>query len=291
MLKGIILKVVSGIFYIKDGNNIVKTTASGKLRDYRKVPIAGDIVNYEITNEKEGYIKSIEVRKNRLIRTPVANIDQAIIVASLVEPDFSSLLLDKLLVQILDNNIKPIIYFSKSDKVENLDRYSEYFEYYKSIGIDVIIGNSLNKCNVNEFENIIKGKISIVTGQSGAGKSTLLNALNSNLGLKVGEYSHSLGRGRHTTREVEFMEIYDGLIADTPGFSSMDLDIESERLAHIFPGFEEATNCRFRGCLHESEPGCKIKELVAENIILKESYENYLKLKKNAISKKGVYKK
>ena len=108
MPRGIIVRVVGGLFYVKDGDKVAKTTASGKLRDYRKIPVAGDLVNYDITNETEGYIKSIEKRKNQLVRPPVANIDQAIVVTSLVEPDFSSLLLDKLLVQILDNNIKPI---------------------------------------------------------------------------------------------------------------------------------------------------------------------------------------
>jgi len=291
MPRGIIVKVVGGLFYVKDGEKIVKTTASGKLRDYRKIPVAGDVVNYDITNDNEGYIKSIEARKNQLIRPPVANIDQAIVVTSLVEPDFSSLLLDKLLVQILDNNIKPIIYFSKKDKVKNISEYQKYFDYYKSIGFDVFVGNSLNKDNIKDLENLIKNKISIVTGQSGAGKSTLLNSFSEQLNLKTGDFSSSLGRGKHTTREVEFLEIYDGLIADTPGFSSMELDIDSERLAYIFPGFEEGLSCKFRGCLHESEPGCRIKELVDENKILKESYENYLKLLEGIKSRKVVYKK
>ena len=105
MPKGRILKVIGGLFYVLDGNKLIRTTASGKLRDYKHVPIAGDIVCYESTNENEGYIKKIEPRKNKLVRPPVSNIDQAIIVTSLVEPDFSSLLLDKLLVQILDNNL------------------------------------------------------------------------------------------------------------------------------------------------------------------------------------------
>ena len=291
MPKGIILKVVGGLFYVKDNEKVIKTTASGKLRDFKKIPIAGDNVIYEITNENEGYIKSIEERKNRLIRPPVANIDQAIVVASLVEPDFSSLLLDKLLVQILDNNIKPIIYFSKKDKVDNLKEYEKYFNYYKSIGIDVYVGNSLNNENINELNKIFKDKISIVTGQSGAGKSTLLNSFDSNLNLKTGDYSSSLGRGKHTTREVEFLNVNGGLVADTPGFSSMELDIDIERLAYIFPGFEDGLNCKFRGCLHESEPGCKIKEKVENGEILKESYENYLKLKASINHKKEVYKK
>ena len=292
MPRGIIVRVVGGLFYVKDGDKIVKTTASGKLRDYRKIPVAGDFVNYDITNETEGYIKSIEKRKNQLVRPPVANIDQAIVVTSLVEPDFSSLLLDKLLVQILDNNIKPIIYFSKQDKVENIDDYQKYFDYYKSLGFDVFVGNSLGKDSFEKIAHLIKNKTSIVTGQSGAGKSTLLNAFDKGLNLKTGDFSSSLGRGKHTTREVEFLEICGGLIADTPGFSSMELEIDSERLAYVFPGFEEeGLNCKFRGCLHESEPGCKIKEMVEQGVILKESYENYLKLLEAAKTRKVVYRK
>lgn len=291
MPRGIIVRVVGGLFYVKDGENIIKTTASGKLRDYRKIPVAGDLVNYDVTDAKEGYIKSIEPRKNQLIRPPVANIDQAIVVTSLVEPDFSSLLLDKLLVQILDNNIKPIIYFSKMDKVKNIERYNKYFEYYKSLGFDVFVGNSLNKDNISDIQHLIKDKISIVTGQSGAGKSTLLNSFSKELNLKTGDFSSSLGRGKHTTREVEFLELCGGLIADTPGFSSMELNLDSERLAYIFPGFEEGLNCKFRGCLHESEPGCKIKEMVEAGTILKENYENYIKLLDTLKSRKAVYKK
>ncbi len=291
MPRGIIIRVVGGLFYVKDGEKIIKTTASGKLRDYKKIPVAGDLVNYDKTNENEGYIKSIEPRKNQLVRPPVANVDQAIVVTSFVEPEFSSLLLDKLLVQILDNNIKPIIYFSKKDKVENIEEYSEYFEYYKSIGIDVFVGNSLGDDILDNLKDLLKNKISIVTGQSGSGKSTLLNKFNENLKLKTGDYSLSLGRGKHTTREVEFLQICDGLVADTPGFSSMQLNIDSERLAYIFPGFEEGLNCKFRGCLHGTEPGCKIKELVDEGKILKESYENYLKLQEDIKSRKVVYKK
>ena len=239
MPRGVIVRVVGGLFYVKDGKNVIKTTASGKLRDYRKIPVAGDLVNYDITNDNEGYIKSIETRKNQLIRPPVANIDQAIVVTSLVEPDFSSLLLDKLLVQILDNNIKPIIYFSKKDKVANIQAYEMYFNYYRSIGFEVFVGNSLSNENISEIKHLIKDKISIVTGQSGAGKSTLLNSINEELNLKTGDFSSSLGRGKHTTREVEFLDVYGGLIADTPGFSSMELDLDAQRLAYIYPGFDE----------------------------------------------------
>lgn len=291
MHNGIVLKVVGGIFYVLDGDKIIKTTASGKLRDFKQKPIAGDYVVYESTNDNEGYIKGFKERKNMLIRPPVANIDQAVVVTSLVEPDFSSLLLDKLLVQILDNNIKPIIYFSKKDKVKDLSKFNKYFEYYKSIGIEVYVGNSLETDDKEEIEKIFNDKVSIVTGQSGAGKSTLLNSVDKRLDLKTGDYSSSLGRGKHTTREVEFLRICNGLVADTPGFSSMELNIDGERLAYTYPGFEDGMSCKFRGCLHESEPGCKIKELVDEGKILGESYLNYLKILETIKNRKEVYKK
>ena len=175
--------------------------------------------------------------------------------------------------------------------MKNLEGYQKYFDYYKSIGFEVFVGNSLDVNNISELQYLMKDKISIVTGQSGAGKSTLLNSFSEALNLKTGDFSSSLGRGKHTTREVEFLEICDGLIADTPGFSSMELEIDSERLAYIFPGFDEGLNCKFRGCLHESEPGCKIKELLDQGAILKESYENYLKLQEGVKSRKVVYKK
>ena len=128
------------------------------------------------------------------------------------------------------------------------------------------------------LEKIFKNKRTILTGQSGAGKSTLLNALNPELNLKTGDFSFSLGRGKHTTREVEFLEICDGLVADTPGFSSLNINIDIDRLASIYPGFEHFTDCKFRGCKHDKEISCKIKEDVENGHILRESYENYLKI-------------
>jgi ribosome biogenesis GTPase len=278
MPSGIIIKVSGGNFYIKDNDKLIVCKASGKLRDYKIIPVSGDIVNYEKLEDNNGYIKSIEKRKNSLIRPPVSNIDQALIVSSLKEPDFSSLLLEKLLLQIIDNDITPVIYFSKIDKVKDLSVYQKYFDYYSSLGIKCFYGNSLNLENKDKLEEIFSNKKTILTGQSGAGKSTLLNGISPNLNLKTGDFSFSLGRGKHTTREVEFLEIANGLVADTPGFSSLKLDIDIDRLATIYPGFNHFNECKFRGCMHDKEIGCKIKEEVDKGIILKESYDNYLKI-------------
>ncbi len=278
MPKGIIVKINGGNFYVKNHNQIIVCHASGKLRDYNNIPLSGDDVIYEELENNKGYIKSICKRKNSLIRPPVSNIDQALIVTSLKEPDFSSFLLEKLILQCIDNDITPIVYFSKVDKVENIDEYKKYFDYYDSIGIKCYYGNSLNLENKKVLSSIFDNKKTILTGQSGAGKSTLLNAIDNNLNLKTGDISMSLGRGKHTTREVEFMEICDGLVADTPGFSSLKLNIDTKRLASIYPGFNRFSECKFRGCLHDKEIGCKIKEDVEEGKILKESYQNYLRI-------------
>ena len=278
MAKGIIFKINGGNFYLKDHDKIVVCRASGKLRDFKVTPVAGDIAIYEELEVDRGYIKSIEKRKNFLVRPPVANIDQALIVTSLKEPDFSSLLLEKLLLQVIDNGITPIIYFSKVDKVADFSMFLPYINYYQSLGIKCYYGNSLHLEQKSLLEEIFKGKTTILTGQSGAGKSTLLNALDTSLELKTGDFSHSLGRGKHTTREVEFMEVCEGLVADTPGFSSLKLDVDAQRLAMIYPGFIHFNECKFRGCKHDKEVGCQIKEDVQEGKILLESYNNYLKI-------------
>jgi ribosome biogenesis GTPase len=287
MPSGDLVKVVGGNFYVKDHNKIIVCHASGKLRDYKVIPVPGDKVIYEELENDKGYIKDIEKRKNSLIRPAVSNIDQALIVTSLKDPDFSSYLLEKLLLQILDNEITPIIYFSKTDKV-NINDYLKYIEYYKSLGIECYYGNSLALENKKVLESIFKDKKTILTGQSGAGKSTLLNSLDESLNLKTNDISYSLGRGKHTTREVEFMEICGGLVADTPGFSSLKLDIDSTRLACIYPGFNNFGECKFRGCKHDKEIGCKIKQEVEEGVILKESYDNYLRLLKDISGGKKI---
>jgi len=288
MPSGDLIKISGGNFYVKDKGKVIICHASGKLRDFKVIPLAGDRVIYEELENDKGYIKGIEKRKNSLLRPAVSNIDQALIVTSLKDPDFSSYLLEKLILQVIDNDIKPIVYFSKVDKV-NINDYIKYIDYYRSIGIDCYYGNSLALENKKVLEEIFKGKKTILTGQSGAGKSTLLNSLDSTLNLKTSDISYSLGRGKHTTREVEFMEICSGLVADTPGFSSLKLDIDSLRLACIYPGFESFSECKFRGCLHDKEIGCKIKEKVQNEEILRESYENYLRLLKDISGGKKIW--
>lgn len=279
MPKGIVIKGVGGIYEVLFSKNIYKCNASSKLKQNKNKIFIGDEVDFDILESNSGYIKNIHKRKNYLSRPPVSNIDQVIIIISLKEPEFSYYLLDMYLLQVLDNNIEPIIYFSKKDKVENLDDYTRKIKPYIDSGYKIFFGNSKDIKKNEEFYKLLENKKTIVTGQSGAGKSTFLNSLSKDLNIKTGEYSSNLGRGRHTTREVTFLNLHDGLIADTPGFSSLSQNIEKDRLALIFPCFERfAYDCKYRGCLHDKEPGCNIKKAVEENKIAKETYNDYLKI-------------
>jgi len=270
-MNGKIIKILSNDYTIKlDNDDIITCKARGVFRNQNITPLVGDNVIVDI-NKK--IIEKILERKNELIRPPVANIDQALIVTSVKKPDFSSNLLDKLINIIEFNNIKPIIVFTKYDLLDDTKYIDDIINYYKSIGYMVFINNQ-----IDEIKKIFEDKITILTGQTGAGKSTLINKI-SNLNLKTDEISISLGRGKHTTRHTELYDILGGLIADTPGFSSVSfIDMTKEDVRDNFIEFNKYKDkCKYRDCMHINEDVCEIKAKVKENIILKERYENYIK--------------
>jgi len=269
-MKGQIVKVISNDYTVKFGDNKIVCKARGVFRNRNITPLAGD---YCLFDEENRIITDILDRKNELKRPPVSNIDCAIIVMSTIEPDFSTTLLDKMIDIIEFNNIKPIICISKTDLSFN-DKVKEYIDYYKKIGYNVLLNTEIEK-----LLSLIDNKTVILTGQSGAGKSSLLNRLDSNLNLKTDEISIALGRGKHTTRAIEFYEIKNSLIADTPGFSSLSfIDMTKEDIRDNFIEFNEYKDkCKYRDCNHINEDECEIKRKVNENIILNERYENYVK--------------
>ena len=278
-MTGIIIKNISNDYTINaNGKNYI-CKPRGKFRINNQTPLVGDIVNFD---EKENYILDILPRKNELIRPSIANIDIAVIVSSVKDPDFDLNLLDKQLTIISYNNIVPIIYLTKLDLLneEELEKIQNYIYYYKKIGYQVItdIENLLNK---------IEGKTVVLTGQSGAGKSTLLNKINPNLELKTNEISYALGRGKHTTRHTEFYKTSNSYIADTPGFSKIDfinmkpIDIR-DNTKEMFDNLEK---CKYQDCLHIKEDGCYIKQLVENNQILKSRYDNYVNFINNLPNK------
>lgn len=275
-MQGIIIKIVSNDYTILSDNKLYTCKARGKFRKEKITPLVGD--NCIFDSEKK-YIIEILKRKNELIRPPVSNIDQAFIITSVKEPTFSSNLLDKLLCIIEYNNIIPIICFTKLDLLTKTEEVyiNKIINYYKKIGYQVYLNTEIDK-----IKTVFKNKKTVFTGQSGAGKSTLLNKLDPNLNLKTNEISLSLGRGKHTTRHVELINIYEGLIADTPGFSSLEfIGMTNSDIRDNFIEFNEYRDkCEYKDCMHITETKCEIKKELEKENILKSRYENYLKFLK-----------
>lgn len=270
-MKGLIIKNISNDYLVKTSKGEYLCKARGKFRNNNIIPLVGDKVKID---ENNNYILDIEERKNYLIRPSVSNIDQALIVTSVKSPEFSTNLLDKLLVIISYNNIEPIICLTKLDLLNNKEKeeIKKYIDYYKNTGYKIITNE-----NKRNFKNIFKDKITVLTGQSGAGKSSLLNMLDKNLELKTNEISKALGRGKHTTRHTELYKINDGYVVDTPGFSAIDLsNIPKVAIRdNMKEMFDNLDNCKYRDCMHIKEDGCAVKRKVNNNEILESRYNNY----------------
>lgn len=291
MPEGKIIKALSGFYYVLDEENIIQCRGRGVFRKRNITPLVGDYVEYEAENEKEGYVLSVKERKNDLVRPPVANIDQAVLVFSVMEPAFSTVLLDRFLVLIESKNIEPIICLTKMDLAEDRKTLDEYVADYRRIGYTVVETSSETMDGLHLLEGHLTEKTSVFAGQSGVGKSSLLNAIRPDLALKTDEISSSLGRGKHTTRHVELIPAAGGLVADTPGFSSLDFEgIELDELSACFPEMaDRSSDCKFRGCLHLNEPKCAVKEAVAEGEIPNYRYEHYLQFIEEIKERKPRY--
>jgi ribosome biogenesis GTPase len=291
-LKGKIIKALSGFYYVASEDEIFQTRARGNFRNRKITPLVGDEVIFESSNQTDGYLLEILPRKNELVRPPVANVDQGVVVTSLVEPNFSYNLLDRFLVTLEYEGIEPIIFLTKADLVKDLAAMKAIEETYQAIGYHVITSKAEGE-DLLELQRYFPERITVFMGQSGAGKSTLLNRIVPELALETGVISESLGRGKHTTRHVELLPICDGLVADTPGFSSIDfLEIEAVELPKLFPDFlAVAANCRFRECMHLNEPDCAVKQGVAANEIAETRYKNYVQFLEEIENRRPVYKK
>ena len=231
-MDGIIVRIISNLFTVKCDNVFVDCQARGKFRNMGLTPLVGDRVKVDFDNK---YIIDIYSRRNELLRPRVANVDVCLIVTSLKHPDFSSLLLDKMLTNIILSDIEPIIVFSKYDLLTEEERkeFDNIINYYKSVGYKTIL-NTEYSCL---FE-YLKGKTVTLTGQTGAGKSTFINKLDPTLNLKTDDISEALGRGKHTTRHVELFEINDIYFIDTPGFSALDILVPNENIKFAFKEFK-----------------------------------------------------
>jgi ribosome biogenesis GTPase / thiamine phosphate phosphatase len=293
MAEGKIIKALSGFYYVLSDGEVFQCRGRGVFRKNKITPLVGDEVVFQAENKTDGYIMEIRERKNELIRPPIANIDQAILVFSAVEPDFSPGLLDRFLVLIESKEIRPIIVISKMDLTDDKTKplVEKYAGDYRKIGYEVIETSAITKDGIYALLPHLEGRISVFAGQSGVGKSSLLNALRPDLQLKTNDISTHLGRGKHTTRHVELIEIGGGLVADTPGFSSLEFnEIEMEQLSLCFPEFRElAHECKFRGCTHIAEPKCAVKEALEAGEIQAYRYEHYLSFVEEIKDRKPRY--
>lgn len=275
-MQGQIVKISSNRHIVSSNNKTYNTIPRGKFRKEKIIPKVGD---YVVFNEKSLVIEEILPRKNTFNRPLVSNIDRAFIVTSLVNPLFSLELLDKFITYMEINKVEIIICLTKVDlvKKEDYDKIKEIMVYYNNIGYEVLTNNDLEK-----IKELVKDKTVVFVGQTGAGKSTLLNKLNPKWNLLTGEISLALGRGKHTTRNVELYDFLDGKVLDTPGFSAIDLSIyKKDDIKNAFREFSNYT-CPFRDCSHTKEKECAIKEAVLKGEILKSRYDSYLKLYEEA---------
>ncbi len=269
MLTGMIVKNISDTYTVKVKNDLYECKARGKFRISGLTPLVGDWVEIDADNS---YILNILDRKNELERPSISNVDVALLITSVKKPDLSLYLLDKQITSVTLKKIEPVICFTKIDLLnkDELKDLKKIMKYYKKLGYHVYTNLELSK-----ILRYLKNKTVVLTGQTGAGKSTLLNLISPSLNLKTGEISDALGRGRHTTRHTEFFFVKGILIADTPGFSALDISkYTGEDIRDTFREFSRYS-CEFKNCMHVKEQNCEIKKAVEKGSILKSRYENY----------------
>ena len=276
-LNGIIIKGIGGFYYIEADGDIYECKARGAFRKKKIAPLAGDNVTITVRENGENTVDDIKERKNFLIRPPVANVDTLVIVSSVKEPVPSTLVIDRLTAIAVNKGIKPCIVFSKSD----LGNTKELEEIYIKAGFQVCSVCNKTGEGIEQVKEMIKGGITVFTGNTGVGKSSLLNSIDSRFSIETGEISSKLGRGRHTTRDVTLHKISDFYVADTPGFSSLDIEsgelIMKDDLPYCFPEFTDYLGkCRFSSCTHTVDKGCKILDAVENGIIHESRHLSYV---------------
>ena len=271
------MKSVGGFYYVRCDGEIYECKARGSFRKRGSSPVAGDRVRITVPDDGFCALEEILPRKNKLKRPALANIDILVIVCSTVDPQPNFAVIDKMTAAAVNNDMQPVIVVSKND----IKSGDEVAAVYRGSGIEVFQVSPESRDEADALLELLRGKVSAFTGNSGVGKSTLLNMLFPHLELATGEISEKLGRGRHTTRVVELFEENGCIVADTPGFSTVDLQryelIDRERLQYCFPEFEEYLGqCQFTSCAHTCEKGCAILAAVEEGKIHPSRHKSYV---------------
>ncbi len=282
-MQGKIVKGIAGFYYVHVvESGVYECKAKGIFRKEKIKPLVGDNVRIEILEEEEktGNIVDILPRSNELIRPAVANIDQALVVFSVLKPAPHFNLLDRFLVMMESKGLPVVLCFNKTD-IADEPQVDMLRAVYEGCGYPLLFVSARDGQDIGRVKHLLKGKTTAVAGPSGVGKSTLINALNPEAQMETGAISQKIERGRHTTRHSELFPVgEDSYIMDTPGFSSLYVnDFEKEELKYYFPEFAEYEgSCRFHGCDHVHEPGCLVKQAVEEGKIHHIRYEDYTEM-------------
>uniref|UniRef100_UPI00261A628A ribosome small subunit-dependent GTPase A n=1 Tax=Clostridium sp. TaxID=1506 RepID=UPI00261A628A len=285
-MEGIIIKGIGGFYYIKTDEGIIECKARGKFRYNSLKPMVGDRVTIKVENGK-GVIENIHERSSELIRPTVANVTQAFVVFAIKNPDINLDLLNRFLTLCEYNDIHAVVCLNKEDLCTEEEKET-LKELINDIGYEVLFINAKEGKGFDALKERLEDNITVLCGPSGAGKSTLLNSFIDREHMQTGSVSEKIGRGKHTTRHSELIEVDNGYLVDTPGFTTLDVTfIDRESLKYCFPEFNDYNNlCKFNGCNHYKEPKCAVKEAVEEGKINKLRYEFYIKTLEDIINRR-----
>ena len=301
-MKGRILKGIAGFYYVETfEEKVYECKAKGIFRNQKLKPLVGDDVEIDIIDEEKklGNITDILPRKNQLLRPPVANVDQAVILFAIVKPNPSYNLLDRFLIMMRQQNLPVIICFNKQD-IATKEEQQELYDAYEKCGYKVLFISVREERGLDELKELLKGKTTTLAGPSGVGKSSLLNKLVPDARMQIGELSRKIERGKNTTRHSELFyvkELSEGeeetYIIDTPGFTSLDVrNVTCDDLMTYYPEFEEYEPlCRFGGCSHIAEPDCGVKDAIEQGKVARVRYDNYRILYQELKNMKPDYSK
>ena len=294
MINGKIIKGIGGFYYVDTENGLYECRARGIFRKNKITPLVGDRVSISVVDEenKKGVVEEIEERDTELVRPPIANVDKALIVFAIKNPSPNLSLLDRFIVLAEKENLEIVIVFTKVDLDTDGEILEELKNIYEVSGYKVIPVSNKLKLNIDKIKEELKENTVVFAGPSGVGKSSLLNEVDKNFELKTGEVSDKIKRGKHTTRHAELLKLEcGGMVADTPGFSSLTLDdIEEGELKEYFIEFDKHDDCRFGSrCIHENEPSCAVKKAVENGEISKKRYDSYIQLLNEMRSGKRRY--
>ena len=282
MIEGRIIKGIGGFYYVDTDNGLYECRARGIFRKNKITPLVGDFVKISVVDEenKKGVVEEIAERETELVRPPIANVNKALIVFAVKNPTPHLSLLDRFIVLAERENLEIVIILTKIDLDDDYT-FEKIKNIYEPCGYKVIGVSNLEKKNIDKVKEELKDNTVVFAGPSGVGKSSLLNEIDKNFKLKTGDVSDKIKRGKHTTRHAELFELeFGGMVADTPGFSSLTLDdIEDVDLKDYFIEFDNYDDCKFGSrCIHQNEPNCAVKEAVENGEIPKERYESYIQL-------------